>query len=515
MARKNQWEQFANNFSSFYDLGNKIQTGIGAKRIMADEVETIQASDAGTSPHAAGQGIGSGTQYKYDGKMYKEEITADQLTGLRNKRLSDNMVKFGDSAGAMDFNLKNAQLRAANVKADLDEGTLTEQIARVKIENDAKIASMNLTVAETNRLKTLQPLEVRKALADIASTNQQTKVSQTKLPLEVREIMARLGISEQKAVEFLSVEATGTREKSQKNLNKEEDIKATKLDQDAAIQAGTYENALATAIFESGEAVTMAGARLLAAERNLQGNETLSLFAIEMGPGGDLNIENFENSAAHHIAQKEWLNKNWKGDKAVKQLLKEIEADELASITAEGSLMMAKVNKVFQGKSQNSAKKDLIALIDGQDGITGNMRWDTKDGKVQLIETDGDGEETIIEGTSWNNFKQVFYGEFTPLKSLEIAKSNADTQLVLAQAKKYNAEALIPPRDYSKEKWQGMLTQFMSSAQFVEIGLSDPDGSQGLAAAALANFKAQYNSDPTETVVDEPPPEGVIITQTN
>ena len=334
------------------------------------------------------------------------------------------------------------------------------------------------------------------------------------MPLEVREIMARLGISEQKAVEFLSVEATATREKSQKNLGKEADIEATKLDQDAKIQAGTYENALATAIFESGEAVSMAGARLLAAERNLQGNETLSLFAIEMGPGGDLNIENFENSAAHHIAQKEWLNKNWKGDKAVKQLLKEIEADELASITSEGSLMMAKVNKVFQGKSQNAAKEDLIKLIDGQDGITGNMRWDTKDGKVQLIETDGDGQETIIEGTSWNNFKQVFYGEFTPLKSLEIAKANADTQLVLAQAKKYNAEALIPPRDYSKEKWQGMITQFMGSNAFAEAQAADATGSEGIVAKALADFKAQYNSDPTETVTTEVDelPENVKVT---
>ena len=256
----------------------------------------------------------------------------------------------------------------------------------------------------------------------------------------------------------------------------------------------------------------MAGARVLAANRNLEGNKTLSLFATEMQEGGALFVDNFADASAHAKAQQDYLRKYWNGDKAVGELIKTIGADELAAITAEGSLMMAKVNNVFQGKSQNSAKDELIKLIDGQDGITGNMRWDTKDGKVQLIETDGDGEETIIEGTSWNNFKQVFYGEFTPLKSLEIAKSNADTQLVLAQAKKYNAEALIPPRDYTKEKWQGMITQFMSSNAFLEATALDPDGSLGAAAKALAQFKAQFNSDPTETVVDEPPPEGVIIT---
>ena len=209
-----------------------------------------------------------------------------------------------------------------------------------------------------------------------------------------------------------------------------------------------------------------------------------------MQEGGALFVDNFADASAHAKAQQDYLRKYWNGDKAVGELIKTIGADELAAITAEGSLMMAKVNNVFQGKSQNSAKDELIKLIDGQDGITGNMRWDTKDGKVQLIETDGDGEETIIEGTSWNNFKQVFYGEFTPLKSLEIAKSNADTQLVSAQAAKAESEALEAPRNYDAEKWQGMITQFMSSTTYLAAAAEG----EPQRLKALMDFKAEFSS---------------------
>ena len=490
MARKNQWEQFANNFSTFYDLGNKVQTGLGAKKIMADEVETIQAADAGNSPHAAGQGIGSGTQYKYDGKMYKEEITADQLTGLRNKRLSDNMVKFGDSEGAMKFNLSNAELKAANSKSRLDDATFDDNVLAAKLANDVTAKGLELTQAQINEYKALTPLKAKKYLADIASTKQSTKVSQTKLPLEVRQLMAKLNVDEQTAKEFLSEESTELRVQSRTNLGKTQTNKATELDQEAKIQAGTYENNLAQAIYESGEAKTMAGARVLAANRNLEGNKTLSSFATEMQEGNALHVDNFADASAHAKAQQDYLRKYWNGDKAVGELIKTIGADELAAITAEGSLMMAKVNNVFQGKSQNSAKDELIKLIDGQDGITGNMRWDTKDGKVQLIETDGDGEETIIEGTSWNNFKQVFYGEFTPLKSLEIAKSNADTQLVSAQAAKAESEALEAPRNYDAEKWQGMITQFMSSTTYLAAAAEG----EPQRLKALMDFKAEFSS---------------------
>ena len=497
--RKSRWAQFADAFEDSNKTFNKFFTAKETAEIMDDEITTIQAADAGIGPHSSGS-----TRFMYDGQSYDKQITPAQLTGLRNSRIADVMTKYGDSKGAMEMLTNQANLTNLGLDTRLKEGTLAENIRKVKLDNDAKVKNMDLTQAQINRYNTLTPLEGQKYLAEIERTKQQTAESRAKLDSELTILDSDAAIAAQKAKEFTDETSIDIRQGLKANTKTKDDLEVERLEREGKISESTYGFDLTAALMNSKQGMTQAEANLEATQLILKGNQTLSNFAEMMGNGSFDSPE----------AQKAWLQQNWNGDTRVLDMINTIDANQLSQITAEGTKLMAQVDNAFTGKSQNAAKDAIIKVIDMQDGIQGNMYFDTKDGKTQLIEKDGDGQLNIIaEGKNWSDFKETFYAEFTPLKSLEIAKTNADTQLVLAQAKKYNAEALIPPRDYSKEKWQSMLTQFLTSDSYFQATASDPDGSQGLAAKALADFKALYNTDPEDEVGLSTLPEGVIITQ--
>ena len=149
-------------------------------------------------------------------------------------------------------------------------------------------------------------------------------------------------------------------------------------------------------------------------------------------------------------AQKAWLIDNWTGDPRVKTMIADINAVQLSEITAEGTKMMAEVNAALTGKNQNGQKDALIKVMDMQDGISGNMQFvKNEKGITQLVEypsveamkadtkQTGKGGKIVVNenGTKqgWNGFTEGLTAEFTPLKSLEIAKANADIAYIRAQ----------------------------------------------------------------------------------
>ena len=186
----------------------------------------------------------------------------------------------------------------------------------------------------------------------------------------------------------------------------------------------------------------------MASKLSLQGNETLTEFATKMA-----NRE-FKSAAE----QKKWLLDAWDDthDPRIKDMISGIDEMQLSQITAEGTRTMAEINNALSGKSSNAAKAALIKVIDKQDGIEGNMKFG-KDGKgntvlyeypsAEAMKADKDGTgtggEAVItgHGAGWTKFTESLYAEFTPLKSLEIAKTNADIRYVNAQAKFKEAEA--------------------------------------------------------------------------
>ena len=134
---------------------------------------------------------------------------------------------------------------------------------------------------------------------------------------------------------------------------------------------------------------------------------------------------------------------------------------ELSQLTVEGAKMTAGVTNALASGSSNDQKRALVKLMDMQDGIEGNMEFVTgDDGVVRLMEyptkedmaAKKNGVIRINEaGTDkgWTGFTQQLAVEFTPLKSLEIAKTNAEI-------KKLHAEA-----DYTK----GRVGEAQSAAQ--------------------------------------------------
>jgi hypothetical protein len=128
-------------------------------------------------------------------------------------------------------------------------------------------------------------------------------------------------------------------------------------------------------------------------------------------------------------------------------MIEGMDSMELGQITMNGSRVMTQVNAALSSGSQNAQKAALVKIMDEEDGIVGNMQFETDKttGIVRLVEYPSaeemeagtNGQAVINEfGTTkgWDGFTQGLEAEFTPLKSLEIAKTNAEI-------KKLNSEA--------------------------------------------------------------------------
>ena len=99
-------------------------------------------------------------------------------------------------------------------------------------------------------------------------------------------------------------------------------------------------------------------------------------------------------------------------------------------------------------------KAALVKIMDAEDGITGNMQFETdkKTGVVKLVEYPsaeemkaGTNGQAVINETGtkagWDGFTEGLEAEFTPLKSLEIAKTNAEIRKINSEAT-YNDERI-------------------------------------------------------------------------
>jgi len=456
-----QWEQFANNFKTFYELGNKVQTGLATRKILEEEVETLYNPDAAGPgvPHAGSNSQGGiGNRYRYDGKIYDQQITPEMLRGLQDRRIADAMIKFGDAEGATKMLTSKAQLKNLNLDNQVKEGTLEERIKKAKIDNDAKLKTMDLTDAQITRYNQLTPLMAEKYLADIEAQKVSTAQSVSKFAneqsiLEDKATMSAYELEEYEADEANRDEQRGLTAKKIKLEDKEADLAMAKL------KSG-YETELANYNLELGIAKTQLEAEQLAANQNKLNQEVLTDFATKMA-----NKE-FESPEA----QKAWLVNNWTGDPRVKTMIADIDAVQLSQITAEGTKMMAEVNAALSGKSQNGQKDALIKVMDMQDGISGNMQFITNEkGVTQLAEYSsaeamkadtkktGEGATIVVNenGTKkgWDGFTEGLTAEFTPLKSLEIAKLNSDIALSDARAQEIKDKGLIAVQKQQDEIW--------------------------------------------------------------
>ena len=146
MARKSGWQEFAENFNSTFEIGNKIQQGIATSKVMNDEKFTGEG----------GAGFG---------------LSGNDLEKARYKALGDIYTKYGDPEKGLGFRTQLANLEDKERQNLMDQNTFDyrEQVLGVLARDQAAAnvnqtnSTTNLNNANTNRVTGLTPLEIAKA----------------------------------------------------------------------------------------------------------------------------------------------------------------------------------------------------------------------------------------------------------------------------------------------------------------------------------------------------------------
>jgi hypothetical protein len=146
MARKSGWQEFAENFNSTFEIGNKIQQGIATSKVMNDEKFT-------------GEG---GAGYNLSGS---------ELEKARYKALGDIYTKYGDPEKGLGFRTQLAGLESADRENTINNRILEELIQQrgslktqeMEGNNANTVANTGLANANANRVTGLTPLELEKA----------------------------------------------------------------------------------------------------------------------------------------------------------------------------------------------------------------------------------------------------------------------------------------------------------------------------------------------------------------
>ena len=465
MARKNQWEQFANNFSTFYDMGNKLQTGMATRKIMDEAPEVVTA--------------GGIKQPTYDGKTYDEEITPEMLRGLQYDRIGDARTRFGDATGGMELREKAAGIR--NERATLESQNLANTLAQKTLDFNVQQAGLKTEGMKTDNeileqkltemIKTM-PLELaNKELLNYGykidnsrnlikfKTEKQTQKTEVKLKnLELE--AAQVEVANQKLLgagykidNDGNLVQLGVDKSTAKNR-----IKKIKLDVDTQQQEIINKILVGNVLVldNRGKVVTadIAERTKVGVIKSKNAEEEANMQAAKL-KSTTARLENNANTALLEYSKKvangdfkngggaAYLRKNWTGDSETLEILKNIEDDELNQLMREGTMVIKKVEAALTG-TRDQAEPAIMALIDSQDSIPNNVEiLQSGDGNfLRMVQTDENGENptVIAEGKDWETFKQNLQDSITPMKSVTIAKANADIALVQAQTAEINAK---------------------------------------------------------------------------
>jgi len=493
MARRNQWEQFADNFTTFYDLSNKVQTGIASKKIMDEEV-LVQATGLGPGPQSV-------YQANYDGKNYNEEITPDMLRGLQYDRIADVRTKFGDATGGMELREKAAGIR--NAKAQLKSTNIANELAEKRLVFDVEQARLNTlnTAAQTesviagtnvtnSQLEFLEKSMDDRVFAEYLKTKgleYDNESKQYKLIVEKATVKdkimisgiaveaAQLGVAQQKLAN------EGFRIDNEGNLIELGVDRATQKDKItmSGLEVEGKKQANINAALEGTGLVYTNRGKLVSAEiaEATQGSTVGATNAVNAATQSEAELENNANQTLLDYSKMVkdgkfkdgggvgWLKENWTGDQATLEVINSLNDFEVDGIMREGALMIKKVEAAMTGKTAAQSIPILQELMDGQDGIPGNLEIKTGEGgAIFLIETDADGNKTsTIKGKNWSDFQSQVLGTLTPLKSIEIAQAKAN----LAKTEAETQDILnvgLDPNQVARD-WNAQRMQIIETAQ--------------------------------------------------
>ena len=477
MARKNQWEQFADNFTTFYDMGNNLQTGMATRKIMDEAPEVVTAGGI-KQPH-------QNYQATYDGKTYDKEITPEMLRGLQYDRIGDVRTKFGDATGGMELREKaagirndRANLEATNLSNTLAERTLNFNVEQAGLKTDSMktdneileqklaemVASMPLDLANKELLNYGYKIDNSRNLIKFKTEKQtqKTEVKLKNLQLEQKQVeianqkllgagykidndgnLVQLGVDKSTAKNRIKSVQLDVNAKQQDIINQILVGNGLVLDNRGKVVTAEIAERTKVGVIKSKNAeeeANMQAAKLKSTTARLENNANIALLEYSkiIKDGG-----NFTNKAGKKITGAEWLREGWTGDDATLKVLQNIDDDELNQLMRKGTMIIKGVEAALMG-TRDVTEPAILKLIDEQDSIPNNVQiLQSDEGDfIRMVQTDAEGKNpiTIAEGEDWSDFSDNLIASITPMKSVTLAKANADIALVQAQAEEINAK---------------------------------------------------------------------------
>jgi len=473
MARKSPWQQFSDNFSSVYGSIKEAGQGIETAQAMAEE-PVVQGTGLGAGPHSV-------YQASYGGQNYNEEITPEMLKGLRAQRMADIYSKYGQADKALDMEYKAEQIRELQSKNRVSEGTENALITRADLENadltattGARIAGTNYDVAKTTELYASLGPKLQKMFLEIKGleiNNRQEIVKANIAEATQDDVIAISGLNvtakqlenKNKVLSNMNLKITNSGELIQLDIDKQTKdakIQGAKLDLEAKeienlnnTLKGTgmmYDNALGLINVETQEALQQSNIQAGLAE-NAAAMDAANEKSTAARLRNNANVvllnysEKVKNGDFKDGGGADWLRDNWTGDPEVKKVIDSMEDDELNGIMRDANIFMQEVTAAATGVRSKS-EPALMALIDAQDGLTGNLQiLDAPDGSfVRMVETDANGENptVIAEGETWEMFTENLLTSVSPMTAVETAQKRANLAKTRAEADAITAEAL-------------------------------------------------------------------------
>ncbi len=162
--------------------------------------------------------------------------------------------------------------------------------------------------------------------------------------------------------------------------------------------------------------------------------------------------------------------------------------------------------KAALSKGQAGGQEELMALIDAQDGIKGNIKFitDKKSGAVSIVELDQEGNPTNAApwaGKNWEDFSQNVMKRLDPLTALSITAKQQGVAETTAKIGLLNAQTLEALQKASgggnSEKMAAIKLKAVTDFENNEGGLYQQalrKGDRKKADALLDSFKYEMNN---------------------
>ena len=406
MARKSPWQQFSDNFASVYGTFQDFARDRESAAIMAEEPEELQSG--------IGPGPQSQYQMQYGGKIYNEPLSPEKLRGLRNQRLIDSMIKYGDTEGAMKLQQTQAGIDAtlASTEAtrqqnELFAKTFQDRVASFGLSNQQTEANIGLTNANKERILATYPVEKRKMVAEALQLEWNNKYDKETFQFRVDE-----------------QEATTSSAKSQSEIDKitEQEKRLTSGSRVAADIAANKASQSTSGLTTKSNQVEMGQL-----DQQIAVNDMMAKFRNRAAKAPTMG--GFKDNKA----AKAWMVNEM--SKINIDLAQEMEANyganELAQVTQESTLFTEKALSSFQQGGIDALAK----TIDELNGLNGTeiVYEDTKQGRIatlyekdeegNLLRPIASGDPTNLEGGS---FLMSLRQTLDPARAMEISKEHFD-----------------------------------------------------------------------------------------